>query len=198
MKWFWRLIIIAFFFTLGWNVGLITEHWDIFHLTFDVPVFNIINLLVISLLAWIVNYTIQNYGRRQKSKIDLLSGKIDEVDSNLKRLVDLTSNENGASYVEICYLDKNCRSWTKMIISVLEEKYSDICPRDTYITLSQDLLSLRTLITQIPIIVDGKTTAVHIDNNIVKYSSERSAEVAVLIDSIRHTLFRVKVFVSQK
>lgn len=198
MKWFWWAVIIVFFFVSGWNIGLITEHWDIFHLTFDVPVFNIINLLFISLLAWIVNYSIQNYGRRLKSKIDLLSGKIDEVDSNLKRLVDLTSNENGASYVEICNLDKNNRSWAKRIIDVVEKKYSDVCPKDTYITLTQDLLSLRNLLTQSPIIIDEQTAVVRIDNNIVTYNSERRAELSVLIDSIRHTLFKVKVCVSQK
>lgn len=198
MKWFWWAVIIVFFFVLGWNVGLIAEHWDIFHLTFDVPIFNIINLLVISLLAWLVNYSIQNYGRRQKSKIDLLSGKIDEVDSYLKRLVDLTSNENGASYVEICNLDKNCRSWAKRIVDVVEKRYSDVCPKDTYITLTQDLLSLRSLVTNSSIIIEGNTAIVQTDNGIVKYNSQRRAEVSVLIDSIRHILFKVKVCVSQK
>lgn len=78
MKWL-KFILYIFLFSIGWMFELFVEHWDVFHLSFDVPAFNIINLLVISLLAWLVNYTIQKSGRKVKSHIDLLSDKIDEV-----------------------------------------------------------------------------------------------------------------------
>lgn len=197
MKWFWRILIVTIVFIFGWIIGLIVEHWDIFHLTFDVPVFNIINLLVISLLAWYVNFSIQSNSRRLKSRIDLLSSKIDEVDSYLKRMVDIVSSENGASYVEICNLDKNCRAWTKRIIDVIETKYNDVCPKDNYVTLTQDLLNLRSLVTTSPIALQEQN-AVTIENNIVKYNSDRKGEVVVLVDFIRHSLFKMKYCISEK
>lgn len=112
-------------------------------------------------------------------------------------MVDIVSSENGASYVEICNLDKNCRAWTKRIIDVIEKKYNDVCPKDNYITLTQDLLTLRSLVTTSPIVLQEQD-AVTIENNIVKYNSDRKAEVVVLVDFIRHSLYKMKNCVSEK
>ncbi len=198
MNWIKPTIITIFIFGMGWMFGLFVEHFGLFHLSFEVPAFSIINLLVISFLAWYVNYSLQNSQRRNKSKIDLLSNKVDEIDSYLKRIIELTSANNGASYVEMCKLDKWCRTWAKRIISVIETKYSDVCPKESYVTLTQDLLTLRSLVTTSPIITAGQTQEVLINNNIVTYSTNRRAEIDVLVDSIRNTLYNIKIGVSQK
>lgn len=197
MKWL-KIIFYIFLFSIGWMFGLFVEHWDVFHLSFDVPAFNIINLLVISLLAWLVNYTIQKSGRKVKSHIDLISGKIDEVDGNLKRIVELCMEDKGALYVEICNLDKRNRKWTKEIIKIVEKQYSDVCPNDTYAMLGASLVELRNMLTRSSIMVPGQPTSVAVNNNIIKYDDTRKAEVEVLVDSIRHILFRMKVNISQK
>lgn len=198
MNWIKPTIIIIFIFGMGWMFGLFVEHFDLFHLSFEVPAFSIINLLVISFLAWYVNYSLQNRQRKNKSKIDLLSNKIDEVDSYLKRILDLTCKDTGASYIEMCKLDKWCRNWAKRIISVIETKYCDVCPKDKYVTLTQDLVTLRSLVTSSSIIIAGQPQDVLINNNIVTYSASRRAEIDVLVDSIRNTLYNIKIGVAQK
>ena len=198
MKWLSRIIVIVFVFGMGWMFGLFLEHWPLFILSFDVPAFNIVNLLVISFLAWYVNYTIQNESRKSKAHIDLLSGKIDELDANLKRISELCIKYEGASYIEMCNLDKRNRKWAKIIISTIEERYSHVCAKEKYETMEFNLTELRTLLTTSPIISEDVSEDVSIRDSIVRYSNNRRASIETLAESIRYTLFKLKLAISQK
>lgn len=178
--------------------GLFVENWALFNLSFEVPAFSIINLLVISFLAWLVNYSIQNHSKRSKYKIDLLSGKMDEVDDNLKRIIELSTNNTGALYVEICILDKRNRSWTKEIRTIIETHYSNVCSIDDLKQLDDNLVRLRSLLTYSQVLITDGNTPVLVEKDIVKYDIERQAEINVLVESTRHLLFKIKVGVSQK
>lgn len=198
MKWLYKIITFVFIFGLGWMFGLFVENWALFNLSFEVPAFSIINLLVISFLAWLVNYSIQNHSKRNKYKIDLLSGKMDEVDDNLKRIIELSTNNTGALYVEICILDKRNRGWTKEIRTIIEKHYSNVCSIDDLKQLDDNLLRLRSLLTYSPVLITDGNTPVLVEKDIVKYDIERQAEINVLVESTRHLLFKIKVGVSQK
>lgn len=197
MKWFFRILLWILIFSLGWMLGLFVEHWDVFHLSFDVPAFNIINLLVISLLGWMVSYFVQNSSRKVKSKIDLVSSKIDEIDSNLKRLSDLVGHNTGASYVEVCSIDKRNRRWGTKISDTIKTNYPTACDKDILDALSSNLSELRTLTTNTPLLVQGQIPEVTVQNDIVKYSNERRAVIEVKIDEIRFSLYQMKVNISQ-
>lgn len=198
MKWLSRILAIVFIFGIGWMFGLFLEHWPLFVLSFEVPAFNIVNLLVISFLAWYVNYTIQNESRKSKAHIDLLSGKIDELDANLKRIVELCIRNDGASYTEICNLDKRNRKWAKTISETVEKRYSKLCNKEIYDTLESCLMELRKLLTTIPIMTEGCSCDVIIKDSIVSYSNDRRANIETLAESIRHMLFNIKLAISQK
>ena len=197
MKCLSRIIAIIFIFGIGWIFGLFLEHWPLFMLSFEVPAFNIVNLLVISFLAWYVNYTIQNESRKSKAHIDLLSGKIDELDANLKRISELCIKNEGASYIEMCNLDKRNRKWAKTIISTIEERYSHMCTKEKYDTLESSFTELRTLLTTSPIISEEVPGDIIIRESIVRYSNNRRANIETLAESIRHTLFNLKLAISQ-
>lgn len=178
--------------------GLFVENWALFKLSFEVPAFNIINLLVISFLAWLVNFSFQNHSRRSKSKIDLLSGKMDEVDDNLKRIVELSVNVNGARYVEICNLDKRNRSWTKEIRTIIDKHYGNVCSIDDLKQLDDNLIGLRSLLTDSSVLITNGNSPVLVEKDIIKYDNARQSEINVLVESTRHLLFKIKVGVSQK
>lgn len=197
MKWFFRFLLWILIFSLGWMFGLFVEYWDVFHLSFDVPAFNIINLLVISLLGWMVSYFVQNSSRRVKSKIDLVSNKIDEIDSNLKRLSDLVGHSNGASYVEVCSIDKRNRRWGSKITDSIKTNYNSVYDKETFESFTSNLSELRTLTTDTPLLIQGQIPEVTVQNDIVKYSNERRAVIEVKIDEIRFALYQMKVSISQ-
>lgn len=198
MKWLSRIIAIVFVFGMGWMFGLFLEHWPLFILSFDVPAFNIVNLLVISFLAWYVNYSIQNESRKSKAHIDLLFGKIDELDANLKRISELCVKNEGASYIEMCNLDKRNRKCAKIIIDTIEKRYSHVCAKEKYDTLESNLTELRTLLTTSPIISEEVQGNIIIRESIVRYSNNRRANIETLAESIRYTLFYLKLAISQK
>ena len=198
MKCLSKILLVFFIFGFGWMFGLFMEHWPLFILTFEVPAFNIVNLLVISFLAWYVNYTIQNESRKSKAQIDLLSDKIDEVDASLKRIVELCIRNEGASYVELCSLDKRNRRWAKRILETIEKRYSKVCAIETYDTLDSSLMELRKLLTTSSIMSEDDVKDVKIKDSIVSYSDERRATIETLAESIRHTLFDIKLAISQK
>ncbi|MCQ2233338.1 MAG: hypothetical protein MJZ24_01195 [Paludibacteraceae bacterium] len=197
MKWFFRILLWILIFSLGWMFGLFVEHWDVFHLSFDVSAFNIINLLVVSLLGWMVSYFVQNSSRKVKSKIDLVSNKIDEIDSNIKRLSDLVGHNSGASYVEVCSIDKRIRRWSTKISETIKSNYPTTCDKDTLKTLSSNLYELRTLTTNIPRVISGQIPEAIVLNDIVKYSNERRTVIEVKIDEIRFSLYQIKINISQ-
>ena len=178
--------------------GLYLEHWPLFNLTFDVSAFNIVNLLVISFLAWYVNYTIQNESRKNKAQIDLLSIKIGEIDANLKRIVELCIRNEGVYYMEMCSLDKRNRKWAKTITKTIEMKYSKVCSQEKYSILETSLLELRKLLTTSPILSEGDSVDVIIKESIVSYSNDRRANIETLAESIRHILFDLQLSISQK
>lgn len=198
MKCLCRIIAIIFIFGIGWMFGLFLEHWPLFMLSFEVPAFSIVNLLVISFLAWYVNYTIQNEIRKSKAHIDLLSGKIDELDANLKRISELCIKNEGASYIEMCNLDKRNRKWAKTIISTIEERYSHECAKEKYETLESNLAELRNLLTSSPIISEDDSEDVIINDSKVTYSNNRRATIETLSESVRYVLFDIKCAISQK
>lgn len=198
MKCLSRIIAIFFFFGIGWMFGLFLEHWSLFMLSFEVPAFSIVNLLVISFLAWYVNYTIQNESRKSNAHIDLLSGKIDELDANLKRISELCFKNEGASYIEMCNLDKRNRKWSKIIISTIEERYSHVCAKEKYAILDSNLAELRNLLTSSPIISEEDSGDVIINDSKVTYSNNRRATIETLSESVRYVLFDIKCAISQK
>ena len=198
MKCLSRIIAIFFIFGIGWMFGLFLEHWPLFMLSFEVPAFSIVNLLVISFLAWYVNYTIQNESRKSNAHIDLLSGKIDELDANLKRISELCVKNEGASYIEMCNLDKRNRKWSKIIISTIEERYSHVCAKEKYAILDSNLAELRNLLTSSPIISEEDSGDVIINDSKVTYSNNRRATIETLSESVRYVLFDIKCAISQK
>lgn len=198
MKCLSRIIAIFFIFGIGWMFGLFLEHWSLFMLSFEVPAFSIVNLLVISFLAWYVNYTIQNESRKSNAHIDLLSGKIDELDANLKRISKLCFKNEGASYIEMCNLDKRNRKWSKIIISTIEERYSHVCAKEKYAILDSNLAELRNLLTSSPIISEEDSGDVIINDSKVTYSNNRRATIETLSESVRYVLFDIKCAISQK
>lgn len=198
MKCLSRIIAIFFIFGIGWMFGLFLEHWPLFMLSFEVPAFSIVNLLVISFLAWYVNYIIQNESRKSNAHIDLLSGKIDELDANLKRISELCVKNEGASYIEMCNLDKRNRKWSKIIISTIEERYSHVCAKEKYAILDSNLAELRNLLTSSPIISEEDSGDVIINDSKVTYSNNRRATIETLSESVRYVLFDIKCAISQK
>ena len=123
---------------------------------------------------------------------------MDEVDDNLKRIIELSTNNTGALYIEICNLDQRNRSWTKEIRTIVEKHYSNVCSIDDLKQLDENLLSLRYLLTNSQVLTTNGNTPVLVEKGIVKYDNARQAEINVLIESTRHLLFKIKVGVSQK
>ncbi|MCQ2217144.1 MAG: hypothetical protein MJZ33_01510 [Paludibacteraceae bacterium] len=126
-----------------------------------------------------------------------MSNKIDEIDSNLKRLSDLVGHNSGASYVEVCSIDKRNRRWGAKISDTIKADYPTACDKDTLDALSSNLSDLRTLTTNTPILIQGRIPEVAVQNGIVKYSNERKAVIEVKIDEIRFSLYQMKVNISQ-
>ncbi len=192
MKLFNILLAISLFI-FGWVAGQITENIDLFHLSFDVPLFNVINLVVVSWLGWYISYCIQTIQRKTKSKIDLYSSKIDDIDSELKRLCIIIKNSNGAYYPEIVSMDKYCRTWYKKIYDSFNEEIKKNFKNDNE-TINKELKQIRLLLTDSSILPNDSNN-INISNDIVTYSSTRKSEIDIIIDSIRHKLYKLKQIV---
>lgn len=172
-------------------VGLYVEHWNLFHLSFDVSAFSIINLLVISLLGWLATFTIQNALRRTKSQQDLYYNKIDELDINLKRLYGLVLQQEGTSYTEVCAIDKINRRWYKFVSKSIDKTYSNLCDKTCGSDVNDGLKALRNSTTSIAIAPNGEPDCV-VEKGIIRYSDGRKQEIESEIDDVRYKLFLLK------
>ena len=190
-----NILLAIYLFISGWFIGLITEDLKFLRFTLDVPIFNVINLVVVSLFGWYISYCIQTSQRKTKSKIDLYSSKIDDIDSELKRLCSIIKNTEGAYYPEIVSLEKYCRSWYKKTYESFDDEFKETYKNDNEY-INDNLIKIRSLLTNSSII-EANCTDIKIKNNIVKYSNTRISEIDTRIDSIRHKLYKLKEKVVQ-
>lgn len=195
-----EILSAILFLVIGWLIG---SKWRIcqFALDLQINIVDAVSLLVTVVMGLYIAKILEKEVQDNRIEKDMYLSKISTIENLLEAIETMFQNKNGIDldYKSIVNLEHRIRTKKNSIFEHLAEKSKRKIKNEiqTYEKLLKDeFKDLRNYLTQTNASEEG-TKDISIENNIAKYSQERTSLILTSLNSIENKLLELKVLINK-
>ncbi len=199
-----RTIIEIFFSILiliiGWLIG---SKWQIcqFVLDLQINIVDAVTLLITIIMGFYIARILEKEVQDNRIEKDMYLTKISAIENLLESIENMFQNTNGINldYKLMVNLEHRIRTKRNSIFTHILEKSKGKIKRDIQgyeKSLKDEFKDLRNYLTQTNA-SDGEPKDISIENNIAKYSTDRTSLILTSLNSIENKLLELKVLINK-
>jgi len=184
-------------FSLGWLIGLFLKDYNYFTYESDFNLFECFYFIVSIAFAIYVAKKIEKGNQDYRSQKDIILTKIDEVDEDLKKLLQSFCINNRKRYeinnVHILSMSKNIAQLVTCYEKSIETYYSDLFDSDKFYRIkTRKLVRICTYLPSEP------SQDITCKNDVWSYSEEKFVEIRSEINFLRTSCFQNKLLLNNQ
>lgn len=185
-----QIIILS----VGITIGKLFD-WGYFELSKEISIIDALTLLSTLGVAIYITKTLEKEVNDNRIEKDLFLAKIGEIEQTLIKIEELIELEN-CQFSIVNNKIHSCRriktSVFKSVSDVFSKKVSKTIS-DIESLVTNDMNTLKRLLTETPLANSGIQAQIHLKNGIATYAQSRQLEIIIKINSIKENLFKLKV-----